>query len=200
MAITRKNSRYYVARDPLRSNLIVVSLLVAQIVSECAQPAPEVKANFAKNEASLYDYNKILVWNCSMRRNWNSSITIARREASLVGTKQILVRRKIFIEKEKIFNAISTDNVISARRRHRRIFEIRTKIITSHWIELANVKDLFSNIYIRTYQDNFSRYVHMHFTFSVKWNRVLFADRRINFRNFLNLFERKKQKEKRKVV
>lgn len=64
MAITRKNSRYYVARDPLRSNLIVVSLLVAQIASECAQPAPEVKANFAKNEASLYYYNKILARNC----------------------------------------------------------------------------------------------------------------------------------------
>lgn len=29
--------------------------------------------------------------------------TIACREASSVGTKQILVRRKIFIEKEKIF-------------------------------------------------------------------------------------------------
>lgn len=200
MAITRKNSRYYVARDPLRSNLIVVSLLVAQIVSECAQPAPEVKGNFAKNEASLHDYNKVLVRNCPTRRNWNSSTTIACCGASLVGTKQILVRREIFVEKEKIFNAISTANVISARHRRQRIFEIHTKIITSHWIELANVKILFLNIYIRTYRDNFSRYVRMYFTFSVKWNRVLFADWRINFRNFLNLFGRKKQKEKRKVV
>lgn len=86
----------------------------------------------------------------------------------MVRTKQTLVRRKIFIEKEKIFNAISIDNVISARHQHQRIFEIHTKIITSHWIELANVKNLFLNIYIRTYRDNFSRYVHMYFTFSVK--------------------------------